>query len=170
MTRYAALLRAVNVGGTGKLPMADLKRMGEEAGFEAVSTYIASGNLIFRSDYDESAVRKALEDKLEVYAGKRVAVHVRTAEELAALIKRNPFSDRPPNRVVAMLIEGAPPADTLDRVSGRQEEEIALGAREIFIHYGDGQADSKLRIPAAADGTGRNMNTIAKLAELTAKL
>jgi uncharacterized protein (DUF1697 family) len=170
MTRYAALLRAVNVGGTGKLPMADLKRMGEEVGFEAVSTYIASGNLIFRSDYDESAVRKALEDKLEGYAGKRVAVHVRTAEELAAIVKRNPFPDCPPNRVVAMLIEGAPPADTLDRVTGHRGEEIALGAREIFIHYGEGQADSKLRIPAAADGTGRNMNTIAKLAELTGKL
>jgi uncharacterized protein (DUF1697 family) len=170
MARYAALLRAVNVGGTGKLPMADLKRMGEEAGFEAVSTYIASGNLIFRSDHDESAVRKALEDKLEAYAGKRVAVHVRTAEELAALVERNPFPDCPPNRVVAMLIEGVPPADTLDRVSGRQEEEIALGVREIFIHYGDGQADSKLRIPAAVDGTGRNMNTITKLAQLTAKL
>jgi uncharacterized protein (DUF1697 family) len=170
MTRYAALLRAVNVGGTSKLPMADLKRMGEEAGFEAVSTYIASGNLIFRSDHDESAVRKALEEKLEAYAGKRVAVHVRTAEELAALAQRNPFSDCPPNRVVVVLIESAPPADTLDRIAGRQAEEIALGEREIFIHYGEGQADSKLRIPAAADGTGRNMNTIAKLAELSAKL
>ena len=170
MPRYAALLRAVNVGGTGKLPMADLKRMGEEAGFEAVSTYIASGNLVFRSDKSESAVRKLLEEKLEAYAGKRVAVHVRTAEELAALIKRNPFPDRPPNRVLAMLIEGTPPADTLERVAGQRDEEIALGEREIFVHYGEGQADSKLRIPAAADGTGRNMNTIAKLAELTAKL
>jgi len=170
MARYAALLRAVNVGGTGKLPMAELKRMGEEAGFEAVSTYIASGNLIFRSDKSEALVRKVLEEKLAAYAGKRVAVHVRTAEELAALVKRNPFAHCPPNLVVAMLIENAPPADSLERVTGQKEEEIALGEREIFVHYGEGQADSKLRIPAAADGTGRNMNTIAKLAELTAKL
>ncbi|HEY1125431.1 MAG TPA: DUF1697 domain-containing protein [Sphingobium sp.] len=170
MARYAALLRAVNVGGTGKLPMVDLKRMGEEAGFESVSTYIASGNLIFRSDADETAVRNAIEKRLEAYAGKRVAVHVRTAEELADLVKRNPFPQCPPNRVVAMLIEGAPPADALERVSGRKDEDIALGEREIFIHYGEGQADSRLRIPAAADGTARNMNTIAKLAELTAKL
>lgn len=170
MARYAALLRAVNVGGTGKLPMTDLKRMGEALGFEAVSTYIASGNLLFRSDHDESTVRKALEEALEAYAGKRVAVHVRTAEELSALVERNPFADCPPNRVIVMLIEGAPPADTLDRITGRKEEDIALGEREVFIHYGAGQADSKLRIPAAADGTGRNMNTIAKLAELTAQL
>ncbi|MBO9579806.1 MAG: DUF1697 domain-containing protein [Sphingobium sp.] len=170
MARYAALLRAVNVGGTGKLPMADLKRMGEEAGFEAVATYIASGNLIFRSDKSESAVRKALEEKLAAYAGKRVTVHVRTAEELAALARRNPFAHCPPNRVIAILIEKAPPADTLEGVTGQGEEEIALGEREIFVHYGEGQANSKLRIPAASDGTGRNMNTIAKLAALTAKI
>jgi uncharacterized protein (DUF1697 family) len=170
MARYAALLRAVNVGGTSKLPMADLKRMGEEAGFEAVGTYIASGNLIFRSDANEGAVRETLEAKLEAYAGKRVAIHVRTAEELAALVARNPFPDRPTNRVVAILIENPPPADAIDQARGRQNEEIALGEREIFVHYGDGQADSKLRIPAADQGTARNMNTMAKLAELTAKL
>ncbi len=106
MARYVAMLRAVNVGGTGKLPMADLKRMGEEAGFEAVGTYIASGNLVFRSAASESSVRAALEKALADYAGKRVAVHVRTAEELAALVGRNPFADRAPNRVVAILVDG----------------------------------------------------------------
>jgi uncharacterized protein (DUF1697 family) len=150
--------------------MADLKRMGEEAGFEAVGTYIASGNLLFRSDESEAAVRAALEARLEAYAGKRVAIHVRTAEELAALVARNPFPDRAPNRVLAILIEGAPPADTLERITGRQGEEIALGLREIFVHYGEGQADSKLRIPAAAQGTARNMNTLARLAARTAAL
>jgi len=47
MTRYVALLRAVNVGGTGKLPMADLKALCTELGFKRVETYIASGNVIF---------------------------------------------------------------------------------------------------------------------------
>ena len=50
MTAYVALLRAVNVSGTGKLPMADLKRMGEECGFENVRTFIASGNLLLTSE------------------------------------------------------------------------------------------------------------------------
>ena len=170
MARYAALLRAVNVGGTGKLPMADLKRMGEEAGFEAVSTYIASGNLIFRSDKGEAAVRALLEEKIAAYAGKPVAVHVRTAEELAALSARNPFPDSPPNRVVAILLDGAPPGDAIETVKGRKDEELVLGEREIFVFYGDGMADSKLRIPAADTGTARNMNTVAKLAALTAAL
>jgi uncharacterized protein (DUF1697 family) len=49
MPGYIALLRAVNVGGTGKLPMADLKAMCGDAGFARVQTYIASGNAVFES-------------------------------------------------------------------------------------------------------------------------
>jgi uncharacterized protein (DUF1697 family) len=166
MTAYIALLRAVNVGGTGKLPMADLKRIGEEAGFAAVRTYIASGNLLFDSDHDEAAVKAALEARLEAYAGKRVGILVRTAAEMAAVAAANPFPDAAPNRVVAIFLDAAPPADALDRVSGRQGEELRIGKREIYVHYGDGMAHSKLRIPAAREGTARNMNTVAKLAAL----
>ena len=81
MTSFIALLRAVNVGGTGKLPMSDLKEMCESAGFRCVRTYIASGNVIFESKLDETAVRKALEKRLLAYAGKPVAVMVRTARK-----------------------------------------------------------------------------------------
>lgn len=166
MTAYIALLRAVNVGGTGKLPMADLKRIGEEAGFARVRTYIASGNLLFDSDVDEAAVKAALEARLEAHAGKPVGVLVRTAEEMAAVGDANPFPDAAPNRVVAIFLDAAPPAEALDRVTGRRDEELRLGRREIYVHYGDGMADSKLRIAAAREGTARNMNTVAKLAQL----
>lgn len=170
MPGYAALLRAVNVGGTGKLPMAELKRMGVEAGFEAVSTYIASGNLIFRSPHDEATVRAIIEKAMEAYAGKPVGVHVRTAEELAALVARNPFAHCAPNRVLAILVDGPIPADAIEQAKNRRDEEIAIGEREIFVHYGDGLADSRLGIPAGAKGTARNINTLTKLAALTAAL
>ena len=101
MTAYVALLRAVNVGGTGKLPMAELKAMGEDAGFGQVRTYIASGNLLFTSDLPEADVRAALERRLEIYAGKPVGVLVRTAAELAETLAHNPFAERPGNRVTA---------------------------------------------------------------------
>ncbi|HEU4959041.1 MAG TPA: DUF1697 domain-containing protein [Sphingomonas sp.] len=166
MTSFIALLRAVNVGGTGKLPMADLKRIGEEAGFAAVRTFIASGNLLFASDAAEPEIKAVLEARLEAYAGKPVGVLVRTAEEMAAVAAANPFPDAAPNRVVAIFLDAAPPADALDRVTGRQEEELRLGTRELYVHYGEGMAASKLRIPAARDGTARNMNTVAKLAQL----
>ena len=61
---YVALLRAVNVGGTGKLPMTMLAQMCETVGFEKVKTYIASGNVVFRSDRSEDQVRSTLEDQL----------------------------------------------------------------------------------------------------------
>ncbi|GAO38237.1 hypothetical protein SCH01S_10_00470 [Sphingomonas changbaiensis NBRC 104936] len=164
MTGYVALLRAVNVGGTGKLPMTELKAMCEAAGFGQVRTYIASGNVVFDASGDEAQVQAALEAKLEAYAGKKVGVLVRTPAEMKAVLAGNPFPDKAPNRTVAIFLDTAPPPDALDKISGQNGEELRLGRREIYVHYGEGMADSKLKIPAAAAGTARNMNTIAKLA------
>ena len=168
MTTYVALLRAVNVGGTGKLPMTELRAMCESVGFSNVRTYIASGNVVFDSKLSESSVKTKLERCLETYAGKHVGVLIRTGAELASVLEKNPFEAAPSNRVVAIFLDEPTLANTLDRVSGQQTEEIALGAREIYVHYKDGIAHSKLKIPAASTGTARNMNTVAKLAEWAA--
>jgi uncharacterized protein (DUF1697 family) len=168
MTRYIALLRAVNVGGTGKLPMSELKAMCEAAGFADVRTYIASGNVLFTSQLGEAAVRKTLEQRLHAYAGKPVGVLIRNAAEMAAVLAANPFPEAPGNRVVAIFLDAPPPANALEEVKHRKDERLACGKREIYVHYGDGMADSRLTIPAAKAGTARNINTIAKLAELAA--
>jgi len=170
MTAFVALLRAVNVGGTGKLPMSDLKEMCEALGFAGVRTYIASGNVVFSSRKSEAAVKKALEASLEAYAGKPVGVLVRTAAEMQAVLRDNPFSKMAPNRTVAVFLDKPPPADALTAVRGQRNEQIQLGRREIYIHYGDGMGQSKLVVPAAKAGTARNINTIAKLAEIAADL
>jgi uncharacterized protein (DUF1697 family) len=165
MTVYVALLRAVNVGGTGKLPMAELKAMAEALGFTKARTYIASGNLVFKSDVDEAGVKQGLERKLAEYAGKPVGVLVRTRAEMAGVLAANPFPEAAPNRTVAIFLNASPPEDFLSGVGGRKAEEIAAGVREIYVHYGEGMADSKLKIAAASSGTARNINTIAKLTE-----
>ena len=170
MTAYVALLRAVNVGGTGKLPMSELKAMCEALGFEGVRTYIASGNVVFTSRKSEAAVKKALEARLETYAGKPVGVMARTADEMQAVLEKNPFPKAAGNRTVAIFLDAAPPADTLAAVRGRKDEEIGLGVREIYVHYGEGMGQSKLVVPAAKAGTARNMNTIATLAKMAADL
>jgi uncharacterized protein (DUF1697 family) len=170
MTAFVALLRAVNVGGTGKLPMSELKEMCEAPGFAGVRTYIASGNVVFSSRKSESAVKKALEAQLEAYAGKPVGVLVRTATEMQAVLKDNPFPKAAPNRTVAVFLDKPPPADALATVKGRKDEQIKLGRREIYIHYGEGMGQSKLVIPAARAGTARNMNTIATLAQMASEL
>ena len=168
MTAFIALLRAVNVGGTGKLPMSDLTALCARAGFERVRTYIASGNVVFDSDRSEAQVKSALEAALAAYAGKPVGVMVRTSAEMAAVLAENPFPDAPPNRCMAIFLDHPPPADALDKVTGRKDEELRLGRREIYVHYGPGMGTSKLKIPAAKAGTARNMNTIAKLVEMAA--
>jgi uncharacterized protein (DUF1697 family) len=170
MLVFVALLRAVNVGGTGKLPMSQLKAMCEAAGFEAVQTYIASGNVVFRTAKSEPQVKSVLETKLETYAGKPVDVLVRTAAEMAAVLKENPFPQAAPSRTVAIFLDGPPPADALKGITGQNGEQIRLGRREIYVYYGEGMAASKLKIPAAQAGTARNMNTVAKLAEISANL
>lgn len=170
MPAFIALLRAVNVGGTGKLAMSELKAMCEAAGFAQVKTYIASGNVVFSSPRTAATVQKALAAALAEYAGKPVGVLVRTAAEMAAVLADNPFPKAAPNRCVAIFLDAPPPAGCLAAASHVNGEAMALGKREIYVHYGEGMADSRLRIPAAAAGTARNMNTVAKLAQMAAAL
>lgn len=166
MPVYVVLLRAVNVGGTGKLPMSELRAMCEAAGFTDVRTYIASGNVVFATDRPATEVKAILEQTLRDYAGKPVGVLVRTGAEMSAILAANPFRGADGSRAAAILLDGPPPADALDAATGRLDEEMALGRREIYVHYPSGMGRSKLRIPAARNGTARNMNTIAKLAEM----
>ncbi|GGD99652.1 hypothetical protein GCM10011529_02240 [Polymorphobacter glacialis] len=165
MTGYVALVRAVNVGGTGKLPMAVLAAMGAAAGFAGVRTYIASGNLVFSSDLDAAAVQAALADRLAAYAGRPVGVLVRTAAEMAAVVAGNPFPDVAGNRLIMVFVDG-PLDDVLVGVSGQGGERIVVGERAIYVAYDAGMGSSKLKIPGAGAGTGRNMNSVRKLAEM----
>jgi uncharacterized protein (DUF1697 family) len=169
VTAYVALLRAVNVGGTGKLPMGELTAMCERAGFHSVRTYIASGNVVFQSKKTEAQVKRALGAAVAAYAGKPVGVMVRTAAEMAAVLAGNPFQKVPGNRTVAYFLD-APPEDALQTVSNQTSEEIRLGLREIYAYYPDGMGNSKLKIPAAKNGTARNMNTVAMLAKMAGEL
>jgi len=168
MTTFIALLRAVNVGGTGKLPMSELKAMCELAGFTSVRTYIASGNVVFDSAGPAAKVKAVLEKLLLQYAGKPVRVLVRTGPELATVLADNPFPDAAPNHTMVIFLDGAPPADTLATLGGLKNEKVILGEREIYVCYGDGIGQSKLRIRAADDGTARNINTVNKLVEMAA--
>ncbi len=168
MPVFIVLLRAVNVGGTGKLPMADLKRLCEKAGFRNLRTYIASGNVVAERDGGETEAKAALEAELAAYAGKPVGVIVRTAGEMLKVVAENPFPNRSASQTIAIFLDHAPPADALKDVKGQANEELRLGAREIYVHYPDRIGRSKLRIPAAGGGTARNMNTVTKLAAMAA--
>ena len=135
----------------------------------ASSPFIASGNAVVESRRSEAAVKASLEARLEEYAGKPVRVLVRTHAEMAAVLKANPFPKAEPKFTYAIFLDQRPPRDALDHAVGQNDEEMRLGDREIFVHYPSGMGRSKLRIPVAKTGTARNMNTVAKLAEMAAK-
>jgi uncharacterized protein (DUF1697 family) len=168
LTAYVALVRAVNVSGTGKLLKEELKAMGEACGFDNVRTFINSGNLLFKSDLAESAVKRRIEQKLDAFFRKPVPAFVRNAGELAKVLKNNPFSEDKPNQVMAYFIEEKPVQAMIDEARDVQEERLALGPRVIYISFGGGIASSKLKMPILKRGTARNMSSVAKIAELLA--
>jgi uncharacterized protein (DUF1697 family) len=165
-----ALLRSVNVGGTGKLPMADLRAMCESAGLLQVRTHIASGNVVFASELEEKTIKAMLEARLADYAGRHIAVLVRNAAEMAAVLAGNPFPEANPSQTVAFFLDEPPAPDTAERATGRAGERIALGRREIYVDYAGGMGKSRLVLAASKTGTARNMNTVAKMAELASEL
>jgi uncharacterized protein (DUF1697 family) len=172
MTNYVALLRGVNLVGRSSLKMADLKAIANKLGLKSPRTYIASGNLIFASDKPEEKLRQMLEKELQAHMGKDVRVMLRTAEEMEAAVRANPFTDAPANRVQAFFVNQPPPENLLDTIRNLADDErIAARAREVFVAYGErGIGKSRLRIPAAEAGTARNMNTVARLAELAREI
>lgn len=171
MTSYVALLRGVNLVGKSTLKMAELKAIADDLGLKKVRTYIASGNLVFTSDEPEERLRKMLEKELQEHMGKQVRVMLRTASEMDAAVRVNPFPDAPGNRVQAFFMNDPPPADLMRTVRNLDDERVAPGAREVYVAYGErGIGRSRLRIPSAEAGTARNMNTVAKLAELAREM
>jgi uncharacterized protein (DUF1697 family) len=149
--------------------MADLKALCADLGYRRVETYIASGNVVFECDLTAEKVQAQLEKRLLTYAGKAVGVFVRSAREMGIVLKRNPFADKDPKLTYAFFLREKPATDALDDIRGRAGEEILLGQREIYVYYPSGMGQSKLRIPAASLGTSRNLNTVAKLVEMSSR-
>ena len=170
MPIYVALLRAVNVGGSGTLPMAELKAICEKLGFADVRTYIQSGNVLFRSGLGETEVRERLEAALSERMGKAPGVLLRSRRELEAVLSEAPFPEAKPNFLLSTFRPEPPAADALDRLVAPDGEEVQVRGREIYIHYPNGSGRSKLKLPALKPGTARNLNTVRKLAELAAAM
>ncbi len=171
MNTFVALLRAINVGGTGKLPMAELRQLCEACGFSNVATYIQSGNVVFRSVLGEAAAKKTLEQALAVKMGKPFGVMMRGGAEMARLTAEAPYPAALPNQLYVIFLDAPPDQLAKDRLANLVApggEEWELRGRELFIHFPGGVGQSKLKIPFQKEGTGRNLNTVRKLAEMVA--
>jgi uncharacterized protein (DUF1697 family) len=124
MSVHIALLRAVNVGGTGKLSMSDLKVLCGKAGFADVQTYIQSGNVLFHSELSAEAAGKVLDEALAVIMGKPPGVMVRSRKQLETIAQNNPFPDAKPNYLMVNFLPEKAPDDALDSLVAPDGEEV----------------------------------------------
>jgi len=180
MTVYIALLRAINVSGTGKLPMPAFKAACAAAGLRRVSTYIASGNLVFESDDTAAAVKSLIAGLLREQFG--VAGNhtlIRTPDALARVIAGNPFADAAidrPNQLLVSFLDGMPAANAAEVLAGFPgPERLHLDGEHLYVDYVEGVARPKLP-PAflakalGVPATARNWNTVRKLLEMARAL
>jgi uncharacterized protein (DUF1697 family) len=85
---------------------------------------------------------------------------------MQAVLKFNPFPEAAPNRVLVLFLDEAPPAESLKAVEVPGREEMSLRGRELYLHFPDGMGQSKLEVPMQKVGTGRNLNTVSKVARM----
>jgi uncharacterized protein (DUF1697 family) len=174
MTVFAALLRAVNVAGSGVMKMADLRRLCEKIGFGDVATLLQSGNVVFTAKGTDRTVAKALADAIEKGHGFRPAIAVRTAAEIADAVTGNPFKAETradPRFVVVGFAADFPTAGAAGRIAaikGPSGERLKLSGRDFYVHYPEGQGRSKVTNAVLERALGvpvtvRNWNTVTKL-------
>lgn len=173
MPRSLALFRAVNVSGTGKLPMAELRAHLAGRGFDDVATYIASGNLLVASPLAGPELEARLEAELAERFSLATDVIVRDLAEWARLVEDNPFPEHAvaaPARLSCTVLKSAPAPGGWERLHAEApgREPMRLLGRRLYVFYADGVADSKLTAGfierrLSTRGTARNWNTVLKL-------
>jgi uncharacterized protein (DUF1697 family) len=181
MAVYVALLRGVNVGGKNRLPNATLKAACESAGFTDVHVYLQSGNVVFKAPKQpRSQIVAKLRQAILEAGGLDVAVLLRTADELRAVLSTPPFDDLPDDhgsRLVVVFLDAKPNDSARGKVEALRagDERLKFGTLEVFGYFPEGMGRSKLanslhdrKLGVAC--TARNWNTVNALAELAETL
>jgi uncharacterized protein (DUF1697 family) len=180
MVTYIALLRAVNVGGHGKIAMTDIRDCLTQAKFAEVRTVLQSGNVVLGSNHKstaavEAAIEKALRDRFSLSTD----AMARTVAEWKRLIAGNPFLDaafHDPSHLVALVTKhsaDAKAADALRAIATKigGKEQIGFQGGQLYATYPDGIGNSKLTSGVIerviqCPVTARNWNTVLKLAAM----
>ena len=171
--RVVALLRAVNVAGTGTLPMADLRALITSLGYSNVETYIQSGNVVFDARAIHE-VSKGIEAALKKKLGLDTRVMVRSADELAPCAERHAFAGRAEgSRLHVCFLAEAPTKVAIAKLDPNRSpgDEFVVRGRELHILTPNGAGRSKLTMSylertLGTAGTTRNLNTVTKLLAL----
>lgn len=176
MTTHVALLRGINVGGHKMVAMADLRDLLTRLGFADARSLLQSGNLVFRSEKRTAAqLERFLEAEVEKRLGLRTEFFVRTAPEWAAIVAGNPFreeAERDPGHFLVLFLKHAPDARNVKALQAAitGPELVRAEGRQAYVVYPDGIGRSRLTSTLIEKhmgrGTGRNWNTVLKLAAL----
>ncbi len=175
MSRYVALLRGVNLGSRRRVPMAGLRALLEELGYDDVRTLLQSGNVGLGSGKSATAVREELEAAIADRFGVETDVVLRTRKELEALVAANPLGDvaDDPKRLQVWFLSGKPRAAAAKALGAVDvaPERLVVAGREIHVwHAGGIQRSPASKAIERADlgviGTARNWNTVEKLLDL----
>lgn len=174
----AVLLRGINLGPRNRIAMPELREALGDAGFENVSTYVASGNVVLSTSDTAASVAGNVEKLIAEHFGLEIAVVVRTQAELAKVVSRNPLKDVAiePKRYQVTFLRDKLPAQARKKLETvrAESEQFVLSGREIYAWHPDGVGRSKL---AAALGsrelgvtaTTRNWTTVTKLLEMASE-
>ncbi|MFI7409432.1 DUF1697 domain-containing protein [Streptomyces sp. NPDC049627] len=178
-TTYAALLRGINVGGSRKVPMADLRTLMTGLGHGGVRTYLQSGQAVFAADHgDEESLAAELATAIEKQFGFAVDVIVRDHAYLKAIADNCPFpaAELEPKQLHVTYFSAPVHADRFAEIdqAAYLPEEFRLGDRALYLYAPNGLGRSKLaeilsrpRINKGLIATSRNWNTVVKLVEMT---
>ena len=175
MATYVAFLRGINLGPTNKISMPRLRELAEGLGYTDVTTYINSGNLILTATDPAATIEQRLAEVIADELGLKVDVAVRTPARLATIVAENPFPDGDPSYVTVAFLTRAAPADAKRRVAevATEKEPYVFSGHEVYVHYTDGQARSKLAARFSAvigvSATVRTIRTVAKVLELASR-
>jgi uncharacterized protein (DUF1697 family) len=176
-----SMLRAVNVGGHGKIKMDALRALYASLKFENPQTYLQSGNVIFKTgEHSLDAVAKRLHSAIEKKFQCKTNIMLRTTDDFRAIIKKNPFAKRAdvePGKLVVFFLAADPGNEGRKAVVDQKfaPEVIHAIGRELYIYFPNGQGQSKLPFPRIykllqTPGTGRNWNSVTNMLEIAEKL
>jgi uncharacterized protein (DUF1697 family) len=175
MARLIVLLRGINLGARNRISMPELRGALEDAGYDDVRTYLQSGNVVLTSTASAKKVARECERLVTKRFGLEIDVVVRTRNELAKVVERNPLGQvaKDPKRYQVSFLEAKPTAKTvreLEDVATAKERVVSIG-RELYAWHPAGVARSKLWAQLGGKGLGvtattRNWTTVTKLLEL----
>jgi len=170
--RWVALLRAVNLGGRNKVPMAELRALLEEAGYGGVRTYIASGNVLLEAPPGAAKLAAALEGLVADAFDVATTVILRKPRELVETVAAHPFgADSSQTHVAFLAARPARAATARFAAIDHGADRAVLGEAEVYLRVQDASRLSIGRIEALLDvpATVRNWRTVVALADLAAE-